>query len=143
MLKKSAVAGGVALWAIPAVEVVGTRIAAAASGPQLLANCSVVVPRITTFVPGSGNKTTITISYYIDTAPTNILTETVEVDTSSTVSSSSSTFTFTLSHDGSVLSAYIPSSETVTIVSVVVNDANYGSVTGSYSNCNPFEIVAG
>lgn len=143
MLKKSAVAGGVALWAIPAVEVVGTRIAAAASGPHLLANCSVDVPGITTFVPATGNTTTIKITYYLDSAPTNTLTETVEVNSSGTVTNSSSAFTFTLGNDGSVLSANIPSSETVTIVSVVVNDVNYGSVTGSYSNCNPFEIVAG
>jgi len=51
MLKKSAVAGGVALWAIPAVEVVGTKIAAAAG--SIPATCTVGPFGFTSFANAS------------------------------------------------------------------------------------------
>lgn len=36
MLKKTAIAGGTLAWAVPAVEMVGTRVAAAASAPPFV-----------------------------------------------------------------------------------------------------------
>lgn len=144
MLKKGAIVGGAVAWAVPAVELVGTRVAAAQSH-HLEADCKVKVPGVTTFVPTGSAKTTIVITYVRNSNPFNHLTETVYVSAGKVVTTSPSTnpeFTFTLSSDGGTLSTNISGSDTIEIVSVVVNGVNYGQLSGFYSNCNPFLIVA-
>ncbi|MST32243.1 hypothetical protein GHK86_05835 [Acidimicrobiaceae bacterium USS-CC1] len=144
MLKKGAIVGGAVVWAVPAVELVGTRVAAAQSH-HLEADCKVKVPGVSTFRPTGTNKTTIVITYVHNKDPFNYLTETVYVSSGGVVTTSPSSnpeFTFTLSSDGSTLSTNISGSDTIEIVSVVVNDVNYGQLSGFYSNCNPFLIVA-
>ncbi len=144
VLKKGAIVGGAVAWAVPAVELVGTRVAAAQSH-HLEADCKVKVPGVSTFRPTGNNKTTIVITYVHNNDPFTTYKETVYVSSGGVVTTnptSNPEFTFQLSLDGGTLSTTISGSDTIEIVSVVVDGANYGQLNGFYSNCNPFLIVA-
>jgi len=140
MLKKTAIAGGVIAWSIPAIELIGSGIAAAASAPGVGALCTVTVPGVSTLLPSGSNTTTVTITYNASTQ--NGLTDTVTISPSGVVSYSGTKFGFQLSDNNTLLASSELSGDTVTIVSVAVNGVFQGNINGTYQNCNPFAIQA-
>jgi hypothetical protein len=144
MLKKTAIAGGVIVWSIPAIELIGSGIAAAASAPGLGANCTITVPGVSSLLPSVGNTTTVTITY---TTSTTTGTETVTIANSSEAGvtitpSGSGDFVFTLNGNDTILATPEPSGDTITVVSVIVSGQYQGTINGTYANCNPFAIKA-
>jgi hypothetical protein len=140
MLKKTAIAGGVIAWSIPAIELIGSGIAAAASAPTLGANCTITVPGVSTLVPTSSNTTTVAIKY--NTSTTDGLTDTITIDAAGTITYGGTNFGFTLTSNDTLLTSTQLASDTVTVISVTVNGVAQGQINGTYQNCNPFAIQA-
>jgi len=145
VLKKGALVGGAVVWAVPAVEIVGTRVAAATttSGPTSSNSCSITFYGLSTFVPTSGT-TTVTITYGPDSDPTEY-TETLTITPDGTVSpqTNGTTLAFTLSNSGTQLNSSIPSSLLEVNVQVTVASPSYSNFnTGIFGNCETFTIIA-
>lgn len=140
MLKKTAIAGGVIVWSIPAIELIGSGIAAAGSAPTLGANCTITVPGVSTLLPSAGNTTIVSITY--STSTQTGLTDTITISSTGQISYSGTNFGFTLQSSDTLLASTELASDTVTIIAVTVNGVAQGQVTGTYQNCNPFAIEA-
>jgi len=145
VLKKGALVGGAVVWAVPAVEIVGTRVAAATttSGPTSSNSCSMTFNGLSTFVPTSGT-TTVTITYGPYTDP-EAYTETLTITPEGTVSDSTKgpNLTFTLSNSGTQLNSSIPNKLLEVKVQVKVTSPKYSnSNTGIFGNCETFTMIA-
>jgi hypothetical protein len=113
MLKKSAVAGGVALWAIPAVEVVGTKIAAAAG--SIPATCTVGPFGFTSFANAS-----ITFTYTQNGQAEQLVVAVNGAGTGFTVSSGTDVFGLTVPTPTEIKGT-IPSADVLSAISVTVS----------------------
>lgn len=147
VLKTGALVGGAMVWTVPIVETLGTRIAAASTStaPGLGSGCYITVS-VNSLRPSGSNLTTIVLTYHLNSDPGNVLTETVTVDSSGGITYSPASqpgnLAFTLTSSNTILGSVVPSTETVTVVTVTVNGVLQGTKNGAYSNCNPFEIQA-
>jgi len=138
MLKKSAIAGGAVVWAVPAVEMIGTRIAAAGSVPLSIGTCSAQVRGITNL-----HGSAVTVKY--TTSSGVKATEKITISNSGAVTfdPSGNPLGFAL-ENSTTLSADLASlADTPTLVSVTVSRGTV-SDSGPYgSRCNPFTISVG
>jgi len=148
VLKKGALVGGAVVWAVPAVEIVGTRVAAATttSGPTSSNYCSITFDGLSTFVPTRGT-TTVTITYGPYNKPKEYKeTLTIKPDaTPGTVSYTTNgpTLSFTLSNDGSELTSSIPGNLLEVEVQVTVTTPSYSNFnTGIFGSCETFTLIA-
>jgi len=140
MLKKSAIAGGAVVWAVPAVEMIGTRIAAAGSVPLSIGTCSVEVTGITNLY-GS----TVTVKYTTSSEPSVQQTETITISSSGGLSfgQSGNPLGFALDPPYTTLTADLASlADTPSLVSVSVTEGTVSDPGPFGSNCNPFTISA-
>jgi len=142
MLKKSAVAGGVALWAIPAVEVIGTKVAAASTIGVI--DCTVY--------PDSNINTLVgaTVSITYNLGSTTGLTDSFTVTTSSSGSvgaNSGSTGTLTASYNTEGNPAYLSidttTSDVITYLSVQIDGSTVYTLSSKQQTCSPLYIVPG
>lgn len=140
MLKKSAIAGGALVWAVPTVELIGTRVAAAqGSGPLSIGTCSVQVTGIST-LEGS----TVTVDYTTAAGVKDSETITISSTGGVTYGLSGNPLGFSLNSTFTELSANLASlNDTPTVVSVSVTKGTVVDYGPYGSNCNPFTISAG
>jgi len=141
MLKKSAVAGGVALWAIPAVEVIGTKVAAASTIGVI--DCTVY--------PDSNINTLVgaTVSIKYNLGSTTVLKDSFTVGTSSygpVGANSGSTGTLTASYNEgnpAYLSIDTTTSDVITYLSVQIDGSTVYTLSSKQQTCSPLYIVPG
>jgi len=139
MLKKSAIAGGALVWAVPTVELIGTRVAAAqGSGPLSIGNCAVQVSGIDNLY-----STTVTVDYATSSSGSESETITISSSGGLTFDPKDNPLGFSLNSGGTQLIADLASlADTPTLVEVEVSSGTVTD-TGPYgSNCSPFTIYA-
>lgn len=143
---KAGVAGGVAVWAVPAVEMVGTKVAAAQS--LHTTNCSLQVSPLASWVPASGTNS-VTLTYNTSTA--SGLTESFTIDSGGNIAYNPPTpaFSFSFVPDvaDAILASSIPTGELITMINVTVQTGT-GTVTATsptgynYGPCSLFTLQA-
>jgi len=138
MLKKSAIAGGAVLWAVPAVEMIGTRIAAAGSAPLSIGTCSVQVSGISNLL-GS----TVTVEHTTSSGGSGKETITIPSSATPTFGSTGNPLGFTLVNSTELSADLASLADTPTLVSVTVSRGKVSDSGPFGSRCNPFTISVG
>ena len=116
MLKKTAIAGGVAMWAVPAVEMVGTKLAAAGSLAVAVA-CTGTIDGGTEFTTFCGS--TVTVSYNAGPSTTSYSQKfVISADCSSFTESGTGTAVTLKSYTSTSLLFTVASGEDITNLSV-------------------------
>lgn len=157
VLKKGAIAGGAVAWALPTVEIVGTKIAAAAS-PGSSTTCGTTFYQLASFVPPTGETTLVEVTYTTNGTINGGTTETITIQPgakdgdlgSGTIDSQGDpgSLDFTLAGGGTQLQTSLTSQEVVTftVVQIVVNDTTQTAYSNSsnqiFGNCETFTITA-
>ena len=152
MIKRTAVAGAAVAWAVPVVEVLGSR-AASASG---VTSSVVVTFTFPATAPYYFNGTTITIAYVMNGTPESTVylvsdNGVVEFQSSSTVKSDPFNLTANLlvpvpnstELAAAQLSGTVPATDSVSSVEVTISGSQIKQSAQSVDPGVPFFIVAG
>lgn len=146
MLKKGALVGGAIAWAVPAVEIVGTKVAAAASGSPGAA-CTAYAGSTITSLCGA----TIKVGYNTGTG-TSTSYESVRVASDCSKFSSGPTpsgdLSFQLKYNSTfkvyeVIVTASSSSDDITFVSVTVGTNTQTPISNKEETCYPLYILPG
>jgi len=140
MLKKSVVAGGVALWAIPAVEVVGTKIAAAASAQVAFCESGGVNATVTSSSSSEVITLTPANNCYFTESPNVGATSTILVTATATNGAAAAVTTAPTANCGTgsstVVTVTYPSSVTSTTVDVTITVTFNATTTTGQLTCS-------